>query len=103
DFTTYADVIAQLHPGQSYTLRVSGDLKDRYGQKLGKPFTQRIVVDDLSATVEIGVSGNTLEPTIARPIAVGSVNVKSYELLTAALSPTDLLALTERGPPENQF
>lgn len=93
--TTYSSLSAKLRPGSTYTLRVSGELTDRYGQRMGKAHVEKIVVDDLWPTVEIGVSGDVVEPKLLRPVSVGSVNVKQYELVTAALAPADLLALAD--------
>ena len=83
--TNTASLSVKLRPGTTYTLRVSGDLGDRYGQRLGKAHVEKIVVDNLWPTVEIGVSGDVLEPKAMRPLTVGAVNVNQYELITAAL------------------
>lgn len=91
--TTYTSLSAKLRPGATYTLRVSGDLTDRHGQRMGKAYSEKIVVDDLWPTVEIGVAGDVVEPKLMRPVAIGSVNVRSYELVTAPLAPADLLTL----------
>ncbi|MBK7586369.1 MAG: hypothetical protein IPI67_40050 [Myxococcales bacterium] len=95
DATTYAGFSAKLRPGASYMLRVNADLTDRFGQRMGKAYTEKIVVDDLWPTVEIGVSGDVVEPVTARPIKIGAVNVKEYELTTAALTPADLLVMAD--------
>ncbi len=101
DLTTFADVSSKFKPGQKYTLTIRGDLKDKYGQKLGKSYVDGIRFDDMWPAVEIGVSGETLEPKTARPISVGSVNVSSYELVTAPLRPADLLK--QAGRASDQF
>ncbi|MBI3203583.1 MAG: Ig-like domain-containing protein [Myxococcales bacterium] len=101
--TNYSSLTAKLRPGATYTLRVGGDLTDRHGQRMGKAYVEKIVVDDLWPTVEIGVSGEVLEPKAMRPLAVGAVNVKQYELVTAALTPADLLALADHERPEARF
>lgn len=101
DLTTFVDLSAKLLAGQKYTLTVGAGLTDKYGQRLGKAHSEAIRVDDLWPSVEIGVSGNTLEAKAARPITVGSVNVSSYQLVTAALRPEDLLK--QRTGPAKQY
>lgn len=75
----------QFRPAGSYTVRISGALTDKYGQKLGRDEVIALQFDDLWPQAEIGVSGTYFEPKAARDIAVASVNVKSMELLTAKL------------------
>jgi alpha-2-macroglobulin len=103
DNVSYVDVLGKFKAGGHYTLRISGDLKDSHGQRLGKTYLERIQFDDLWPTVEIGLSGDVLEPATARPIMVGAVNVESYELLTAPLSPADLTGFDDRASVEDRF
>jgi len=88
--TTYASVAAAFKPGQSYTLRIGGQLRDRYGQTLGN-FARKMDFDDLPPTVEIGVQGDNFEPGAVRPVPVASVNVDRFELVTASLGRDQVL------------
>lgn len=103
DDTSYASLPTKLRPGTTYTLRVRGELTDRFGQRLGKAYSESIVVDDLWPTVEIGVSGDVIEASSQKAVSVGAVNVKQYDLVTAALSPADLLALDSDASGEARF
>ena len=86
DYVSYVDVNAAFKPGAAYTLSVGGGLKDKYGQRMGRAHAERVLIDDVWPTVEIGVSGDTLEAAIAKPISVGSVNVADYRMIAGALS-----------------
>jgi alpha-2-macroglobulin len=93
DMTGNIAIVAPFKPGASYGLRVDPLLRDRHGQNLRKPYTQRIEFDDLWPDVEIGVRGDFFEPKSARAIPVGSVNVNEYELSAKALSPDQVMEL----------
>ncbi len=101
--TSYVDLVAPFSPGQSYVVRVAPNIVDRHGQRMAKAFSERVQIDDLWPTVEIGVQGDVLEPKLMRPITVGAVNVKDYSLVTAALSPAQVLALEGQTTSQDRF
>ncbi len=101
--TRYVSLVGGFRPAHSYTIHISGKLRDRYGQKLDKSFTQRMQIDDFWPDVEIGLDGQTLEPTASRPIPIGSLNTPAYRLLTARLHPDALPALLEDAAPASRF
>ncbi len=103
DFVSYVDVNGSFKAGSTYTLSVAGALRDKYGQALGRTHAERVRIDDVWPTVEIGVSGDTLEAAIARPISVGSVNVGDYQLSVAALSKTQTADLLREHNAEKQL
>lgn len=103
DRTDRASLVGAFKPAHSYTIRVSGNLRDRYGQKLGKSYTQRVHIDDFWPDVEIGLEGQTLEPSIARPIPIGALNIGSYRLLTARLDPGQVRRLLEHPDATSRF
>jgi alpha-2-macroglobulin len=103
DLTSYVTIVAPFKPGASYTLRVDPVLRDRHGQNLRKPFTQRIEIDDLWPEVEIGVRGQFFEPKSARAIPIGSVNVDTYELAAKALSPEQVMELLRFDAEDARF
>ena len=76
---------AQFRPAGTYTVRIRGTLKDKYGQALGRDEVIRLQFDDLWPQAEIGVSGTYVEPKTSRDIAIASVNVKNMDLLTVRL------------------
>jgi len=98
---TYLSIAAPFRAGTTYTLRVSGDLRDVHGQRLGKTHAENLAVDDYFPAVEIGVNGTLLDPRVSS-VPIGSVNVTSYSLSSAALSAEDLLALDARPDPDSR-
>jgi alpha-2-macroglobulin len=88
--TRYVHLNAPFAPARAYTVQIKGDLKDKYGQKLGKDVTLKAEFDDLWPTAEIGVTGEYFDAKAVRDIAIASVNVKTLELATVALSDADL-------------
>jgi len=83
----------RLPPGSTISLKVAGDVKDVYGQRLGQPFARRFEVKDLDPDVEVGISGDVLRPSVERTVPIGALNVSQFELLTASLDQDQFLAL----------
>src|SRR6478735_4246513 len=86
---SYLSISAPFRAGAKYTLQLAAGLRDVHGQSLGRSFAKELVVDDYFPAVEIGVQGHLLDPQTATTVPVGSLNVKSYQLSTAALTPED--------------
>ena len=84
-------------------MRIGGELRDRYGQKLGRPFAVAKQFDDHFPTVEIGVQGDYFEPAASRPVPVASVNVDDYELVTASLTREQVMSLYAFDKDEERF
>lgn len=99
---TYLSIAAPFRAGLSYTLRVDGALKDVHGQTLGKSFSKLLAIDDYFPAVEIGVQGHLLDPRTAGSLPVGALNVKAYDLSTAALTVDDAAALATEQQPEQR-
>ena len=93
---SYLSITAPFRAGAKYALRVAGDLRDVHGQSLGRAFATELAIDDYFPAVEIGVQGHLLDPRSVSTVPVGSLNVASYGLRTAALSAEDALLLVER-------
>ena len=89
----YVSLEADFRPGRSYSLSIAPGVRDRWGQRLGRAYTRQVAIGDVWPQVEIGVRGDVLEAQQARPISIGSVNVRSYKLSAGALSPERLLKL----------
>lgn len=87
----------RFEPGKRYTVTVASELTDRFGQKLGADAKLDLTTDDLWPTLELGVTGNVLEPQRSRAIPVATVNVESFELAVHPLGEDDLLALEARA------
>jgi len=100
---SYLSISAPFQAGHAYTLHVNGDLRDVHGQRLGKAYAEDMPIDDYFPAVEIGVTGSLLDPRVATALPIGSVNVKSYALTSAALSPEDALRLTSEPNVDSRY
>lgn len=101
--TTYVPLPGRYLAGQSYQLLIDPGVVDEFGQTLGKPVTASIRFADHHPRVDIGAVGRNFgAQKLTLPVA--SRNVASFELLTAALTPRDLLAWQDarRPGPNNQ-
>jgi uncharacterized protein YfaS (alpha-2-macroglobulin family) len=92
--TSYVSLTGNFQPGQSYRIEIEPGVIDQFGQSLAKPASATFSMRHHYATVEIGAVGRNFP---GRPLSlpVASRNVPSFELLTAALSPADVLAWFE--------
>src|SRR6185369_1589438 len=100
---SYLSINAPFRAGAKYTLRLAADVRDVHGQSLSRAFSKEMAIDDYFPAVEIGVQGHLLDPRSASTVPVGSLNVTSYGLSTAALTPQDALSLSNEDEPEKQF
>jgi uncharacterized protein YfaS (alpha-2-macroglobulin family) len=82
-------------PGANYTVSVGPELTDRFGQKLGKAFSQTFRYGDFHPMLTLGITGRTLEPAPRVTVPVGSINVGRYDVVRAALAPKDILRMME--------
>lgn len=101
--TTYMQLPGRYAAGQSYQLVIDAGVVDEFGQTLAKPVTATFRFADHHPRVDIGAVGRNFgAQKLTLPVA--SRNVPSFELLTAALTPRDLLAWQEarRPGPKNQ-
>src|SRR6188768_3452071 len=100
---SYLSINAPFRAGAKYTLRVDPTVRDVHGQSLAKAFEKGLTIDDYFPAVEIGVQGHLLDPRTATTVPVGSLNVKSYGLSSAALTPEDALALSSEDEPDKRW
>src|SRR5262249_12628969 len=100
---SYLSINAPFRAGTKYTLRLAADIKDVHGQSLGRAFAQDMATDDYFPAVELGVQGHLLDPRSASTVPVGSLNVTSYKLSTAALTAQDALALSNEDEPDKRW
>jgi alpha-2-macroglobulin len=77
---TYVSLENRFSPGARVTFEFGAQLRDIYGQTLGSTQRETLQFDDLWPDLEIGVSGQVLQPAAAERLSVGSVNVVRYEL-----------------------
>ncbi len=92
--TTYVSLFGRFEPGQSYRVRIEPGLGDEFGQKTTKPLTVSFGFRDHRPRVDIGAVGRNF-PGRPLTVPVASRNVPSFDLLTAPLSPQDLLSWRE--------
>ncbi|AKT39846.1 Ig-like domain-containing alpha-2-macroglobulin family protein [Chondromyces crocatus] len=93
DLVRYLSLYGQFKPAQKLRVKVAAGLKDEHGQALGTAFSQDLVFDDRWPEAQIGVVGSIFDPSSRRDIPVASVNVKSLELATGAMTEDAILAL----------
>ncbi|MDF3068626.1 MAG: hypothetical protein K0R38_4227 [Polyangiaceae bacterium] len=92
--TTYVPLVGRFAPGQSYQVQIDAGVTDEFGQRTSRPLTTSFAFRDHRPRVDIGAVGrNFLGKPLSVPVA--SRNVPSFDLLTAPLSPQDLLAYTD--------
>ena len=91
---SYLSIAAPFQAGTTYTLRLSGDVRDVYGQSLNQGYRNALAIDDYFPAVEIGVQGHLLDPRLATALPVGSLNVERYRLSSAPLTPEQALLLS---------
>jgi alpha-2-macroglobulin len=99
---SYLSIAAPFQAGRDYTIHLGAELRDVHGQRLGKAYAEDMPVDDYFPAVEIGVRGSLLDPRVATSVPIGSVNVKSYQLTSAAISALDALRLSTESNPESR-
>jgi uncharacterized protein YfaS (alpha-2-macroglobulin family) len=96
--TSYVELAGHYQAGQSYRLQIDAGVVDEFGQSLSGPVSAMFRFADHHPRVDIGAVGRNFA---GRPLSVpvASRNVPSFDLLTAALSPQDLLAWREAQRP----
>jgi len=96
--TSYVQLPGRYQAGQSYRVQIDAGLVDEFGQTLSKPVSRDFRFADHRPRVDIGAAGRNFA---GRPLSVpvASRNVASFDLLTAALSPQDLLSWREAQRP----
>ncbi|HKO54175.1 MAG TPA: MG2 domain-containing protein [Polyangiaceae bacterium] len=100
---SYLSINAPFRAGSTYALRVDAGLRDVHGQSLARNYSIEMAVDDYFPAVEIGVQGHLLDPQTATTVPIGSLNVKSYGLSTAALTAEDALLLSNEDQPDKRW
>lgn len=93
--TRYFTLPFKPAPSATYTVTLAPELTDRFGQRLGKPFSQTFRYADLSPALSLGIEGRALEPSARVTVPIGSINVPRYEIVRAALGPKDVLRMLE--------
>lgn len=80
-----------LEPNTSYTITLDRNLKDKFGQTLGKPVTLQYNTGDVSADIW-APSGLHIFPTGKNlQLNLSTVNLSSYKSAFAVVRPTDLV------------
>jgi uncharacterized protein YfaS (alpha-2-macroglobulin family) len=90
-FTSWVDLPGSFRAGQTYRVQIDAGLTDAFGQTSPQAISTTFAIADDYPRVEIGAVGrNFAGRSLSVPIAVR--NVPAFDLLSAALSPQDLLA-----------
>jgi len=101
--TPYAPLKGRFQAGGRYKIEVAAGVKDGFGQRLANAFSGELRFADYYPRVDIGTHGRNFSAG-ALSVPVASRNVQSFDLLTAALGPEDLLGLhvlREPGGPKD--
>ena len=90
-----------LEPTTKYTIKLGADLKDKYGQTLGKPITVDYTTSDVAADLW-APSGLNIFPTGKNlQLNLSTVNLANYKAAFAIVKPTDLVYNETAFPNEN--
>lgn len=87
--TTYTSYSVNFKgaPRTTYQLQIGNGLRDEYKQELRGPQSFSFTTTDYWSSLNIGVSGQILQPASIRAVPVRSRNVASYDLTTSSLTP----------------
>lgn len=96
NMTETATLPATLLAGRTYHIKITAGMKDEYGQKLAHDVSIPFETDDEWPEVEVGLSGSIFEAAKGGTVPIGSVNVASYDMATAAPSEADLARFLSR-------
>ncbi len=99
ELTRWVTISAPFKAASSYTVRIDGSLKDEHGQTLGAAYTSKLSYGDFAPELEIGIEGEALEASRARPIPIGYRNLAGFELVQAKLDPTLVGGLASSSEP----
>jgi len=100
--TTAFNVPGRFRAGETYTVTVAAELRDRHGQRLGQPFSRAFQYGDHDPLLEVGMSGQALEPSAKVAVPVGTVNLPRFDVVRSALAPKDILRLLDATEPLDQ-
>ena len=90
-----------LEPATAYTITIGADLKDKFGQTLGKPATVSYSTSDVAADLW-APSGLNIFPTDKKlQLNLSTVNLASYKAAFAVVKPADLVYHDSADPNEN--
>jgi uncharacterized protein YfaS (alpha-2-macroglobulin family) len=93
-------IYPRLEANTNYTVTISKNLTDRFGNKLGRDVTLKVHVTDYPASASIpqgfGVVENdfgSTDPNIFPHIPISSINVNDVTIESAVLSPEDVISV----------
>ncbi len=90
-----------LEPATKYTIKLGADLKDKFGQTLGKPITVDYETGDVAADLW-APSGLNIFPTGKNlQLNLSAVNLDRYKAAYAIVQPTDLVYTDSAYPNDN--
>ncbi len=89
-----------LEPGTTYTLTISPDLKDKFGQTLGKPVTVQYSTGDAAADFWAPSSLHIFPASTDLQLNLSAVNLPNptYQAAYKAVQPTDLVYVDSAYP-----
>jgi len=77
---------ARFQPATTYSVRIPGSVVDDYGRTLGPDEVLTVRFGNLHPTIYIGAKGTKFEPSNAQAVAIHSLNIGAYDVVTAKLN-----------------
>jgi hypothetical protein len=89
-----------LEPATTYTVTLSANLKDKFGQTLGKPITQRFTTSDVSPDIWVPSDLNIFPNSKKLQLNISTVNLPEsrYKAAYKVVQPEDLVYIDSAYP-----
>ncbi len=91
DSVREVQIHANFKPGKRYEISVEPTVKDEYGQTLAERFSSQFIIGKAWPNINLGAESGFIEPGLGSGPLIASVNLAQYDLLTAALTPDQVL------------
>ena len=89
-----------LEPATNYTITVGSNLKDKFGQTLGKPVTVNYTTGDVSPDIWVPTGLNIFPTGKDLQLDIATVNLPTYKSAFKVVQPTDLVYTDSAYPRE---
>ncbi|MGA7934344.1 MAG: alpha-2-macroglobulin, partial [Kovacikia sp.] len=89
-----------LEPATNYTITIGPDLKDKFGQTLGKPVTVNYTTGDVAPDIWAPTGLNIFPTDKKLQLNISTVNLPTYKSAFKVVQPTDLVYNDSANPRE---
>ncbi len=98
------EISGTFNPEEFYTLKISGELTDILGKRLGKDFEQSIAFKELGESIQFASErGSYLSSKGARTLAVKIINVPKVRVRISKVYENNLIAFMRQGSNSNYY